>query len=86
MEFFYSSLFKKQFKKIPPNLQRHIGERLVLFAEDEFQPQLNNHPLQGKYKDYRSINITGDWRLLYKRVSNEAVYIALIGTHSELYE
>ncbi len=86
MRFLYSNQYVKQFKKQQKNLQNKIYTRLQVFIEDEFHPQLNNHQLHGKYSEYRSINITGDNRLLYKRISTEVVYLGLLGTHSELYE
>ena len=51
----------------------------------EFDESLNNHKLSGKYADYRSINVTGDIRIAYKRVP-DGFYLVAIGTHSELYE
>ncbi|PIP31366.1 hypothetical protein COX24_04015 [bacterium (Candidatus Gribaldobacteria) CG23_combo_of_CG06-09_8_20_14_all_37_87_8] len=46
---------------------------------------LNNHPLRGNYVDYRSINITGDLRAVFKLINeNEAIFVR-VGTHSELY-
>ena len=46
---------------------------------------LENHPLQGKYNGFRSISITGDFRVLYDPVNHELAHFILIGTHSELY-
>ncbi len=60
-------------------------ERLEIFIEDPFDPRLRNHPLKGKLKGYRSINITGDWRALFKEVE-DGVYFVIIGTHSQLYK
>ena len=58
--------------------------RLMLFGQDEFNPILNNHPLKGKYQGYRSINVTGDLRAIYKRETNVAIFV-IIGSHSRLY-
>ena len=51
---------------------------------DEFDPILNNHALKGKYLGYRSINITGDLRVLYKKEGNMMIF-TVIDTHSNLY-
>ena len=85
MQFLYSREFEKRFKKLPQKLQQRTKERLQLFVENEFHPLLDNHPLQGKYKNHRSINITGDWRLVFKKIADDLVRVDLIGTHSELY-
>ena len=61
-------------------------ERLVLFLQDEFNPILNNHPLRGKYKGYRSINITGDLRAIYQYQNPDIGIFVAIDTHSNLYQ
>jgi len=77
--------FEKQYKGLTKRGQEKVQERLELFLENPFDLQLNNHPLRGKYTDYRSINITGDIRAVYKFISEgECVFVA-IGSHSNLY-
>ena len=77
--------FKKQFKKLRSGEKRRFRERRDLFLENEFHPLLENHPLQGRYKGYRSIRIGGDLSAVYRRLGPETVLFAKIGTHSELY-
>lgn len=77
--------FEKQYKKLNHRQKARTKERLQIFLENPFDPRLNNDPLKGKYLDYRSVNISGDLRAIYKFVSeDEAIFVAL-GTHSELY-
>ena len=66
------------------SLRNRFKERRDIFLEDEFNPVLNNHSLRGKYQGYRSINITGDIRVIYKK-EREIVIFVTIGNHSELY-
>jgi len=84
--FQYSTEFKKRFKKLPRSLQTKVLKRLEILETDEFAPLLGNHPLQGEYATYRSINITGDMRLVYRRLSPSLYFLVTIGTHSQLYE
>lgn len=79
-----SSSFKKQFKKLPPYVLPKFEERLVLLIQNPNNPILNNHKLSGKYAKSRSINITGDYRLVFTNI-DESLYLDAIGTHSELY-
>jgi len=51
-----------------------------------FDPVLHNHALQGRWKGYRSVNITGDYRLIYRELSPETIVFVTIDTHSNLYE
>ena len=52
--------------------------------QDEFDPVLNNHALKGKYQGYRSINVTGTLRVLYKSEGETVIFIT-IDAHSNLY-
>lgn len=80
----YTKYFKKKYKKFPDNIRSKVEERLLLLLSDEFNPILNNHKLNGKYKDSRSINVTGDLRIIFKKRSDYFL-LEYIGTHSELY-
>lgn len=76
--------FKKQYEKLIQSQKRKFKERRSIFLQDEFNPILNNHALKGKYQGYRSINITGDIRIIYENSSEDVVFVK-IGSHSELY-
>ena len=77
--------FEKQYKKLRENEKKRLKERLALFLTDEFNPLLNNHPLRGKHQGYRSINITGDLRAVYKFQEPDTRIFVAVDTHSNLY-
>ncbi len=85
MHYIFHKQFIKDYEKLPVKIHKAIKERLTLFVENPFSKKLNNHGLEGKYKEYRSINIAGDYRAIYKEVSKEEVVFVKIGTHAELY-
>jgi len=76
--------FEKGYKKLTSVEKKKFKERRDLFLQDEFNPILNNHALKGSYLGYRSINVTGDIRAIYKRAQNLAIFVA-VGSHSSLY-
>lgn len=80
----YSKNFVKQAKKLSPETRKKLLERIEIFSGNPLHPLLRNHPLRGKHKDYRSIDVTGDVRALYIQKENEAIFDA-VGTHSQLY-
>jgi mRNA-degrading endonuclease YafQ of YafQ-DinJ toxin-antitoxin module len=41
--------------------------------------------LHGEYSGYRSINITGDLRVIYEPLGKNTVQFVIIDTHSNLY-
>lgn len=78
--------FEKQYKKLNSKEKEKIKENISILIKNESDPILNNHPLKGKYKGYRSMNITGDLRAIYKRTEKEKVIFITIGNHSNLYK
>jgi len=60
-------------------------ERLELFLADEFNALLNNHQLHGEYEQCRSINITGDFRLIFKVQAKGEYLLTTIRTHHQLF-
>lgn len=86
MQIEYSKKFIKEFKKCPENIKTNFKKRLELFINDQYSSILNNHPLIGELKNYRSININGDWRAIFEELDDgHIVYFVAIGTHSQLY-
>ena len=84
MNISYSKNFIKQAKKLSPELRKKLLERLEIFSENPLHTILRNHQLKGKYKEYRSIDITGDVRALYVQSEREVIFDT-VGTHSQLY-
>ena len=85
----FSNSFRKQYNRSPNKIQKAFDDRLKLFLQDSFNPKLRNHQLTGKFRNCRSINITGDWRTLYStnKINKENVVIfEALGTHSQLYK
>lgn len=85
----YSPAFFKKLKKVDVRIRKNVKERILLFAKNPHNSQLNNHLLKRKYKGHRSINITADWRALYKEIregKDDVAYFIALGTHKQLYK
>jgi len=85
MKISFHKNFDKRYKKLTENQKNKTQECLVLFLKNPFDPFLRNHPLKGKYSGYRSINITGDLRAIYKSINSDECVFVVIDTHSNLY-
>lgn len=85
MNIVFHKQFKKKFKKLTPKVQNQFLDRLELFTRNNFHPTLKNHAVHGAFEDCRSINVTGDYRAIYK-IEKESVIFITIGTHSDLFE
>ena len=71
---------------MPKQTKQKAIARLELFVVDPIDYRLGNHPLAGWWTGYRSIDITGDIRAVYKEADEHVAYFVAIGSHSELYE
>lgn len=86
MKIFFQKSFEKRYKSLPDKIKTKVKEKNILFGRDSFNPLLNNHALHGKYMGYRSIDITGDIRAIYKFLDKDTVLFVDIGAHSKLYK
>ena len=77
--------FEKQYSKLRSNEKKLFKKRKDIFFIDPYDPVLNNHPLRGKYKGYRSINVGGDLRAIYRLINDNIAFFVAIDTHSNLY-
>ncbi|HEY4489296.1 MAG TPA: type II toxin-antitoxin system mRNA interferase toxin, RelE/StbE family [Candidatus Paceibacterota bacterium] len=85
MDIFLHSKFEKKLARVPMPIRRALADRIGLFKEDRRHPLLNDHALMGNRKGLRSINITGDWRVIYEPLGVTAVRFLEIDTHHNLY-
>lgn len=85
MRYIAHRLFERQAEKLSQEIRAKIWGRLALLTADERNPLLNNHKLDHPYEGYSSINITGDMRLVYKKIGTETYYLRAVGTHHQLY-
>jgi addiction module RelE/StbE family toxin len=84
MNIVFHKNFKKALQKQSQKVQIKFKEAFKIFEEDQFHYSLNNHALTGKFKGWRSINITGDVRVHYEEIEY-GIILMDIGSHSELY-
>lgn len=85
MIIFFHKHFSKTYQKSSAKIKKHFKNRLTLFTENPFYPLLNNHTLHGDFIGYRSIDITGGIRAVYKTLNEQTIEFVLLGSHGELY-
>jgi len=85
MFLYYSSRFKKSFRKRPKWIRELVEERTRLFIQDPRHPLLDDHALSGELVGLRSFSVTGDIRVQYESFQDGAVRFIDLGTHHELY-
>ena len=85
MKIVFYKKFKKTLDKLRKNEKGRFKQRKNIFIIQPFHSILNNHALSGKYEGYRSINIGGDLRVIFKLLTEDIALFITIGTHSNLY-
>lgn len=77
--------FKKKVSKLPNSIKIKLAKRIQLFMDEPNNIILNNHQLNGKYSEYRSINITGNYRMIFEKLEDSSIRLIDIDTHPKLY-
>lgn len=85
MKIKFSRGFEKDYRKAPKKIKQNFEFRLEVFLSNKNAIILHNHLLSGKYEGFKSINITGDWRAIYREENDNLVVFTCLGTHSQLY-
>lgn len=85
----YKKKFTKNFEKLDKKVQEKTLVRINIFQKNPLDKTLDNHALTWEYMWYRSIDITWDYRAIFRENSNktyEFVEFIDIWTHSQLYK
>jgi addiction module RelE/StbE family toxin len=81
-----SPQFAKKVRRLDGKIFAALKKRVLLLKSDPYHPLLDNHKLSGYRKHQRSINVTGDWRLIFEPYDENTVRLIDIDTHANLYE
>ncbi len=81
----YFKKLKKFIKKHPDVLDRYV-KTIELLEIDPYHPSLHLHKLKGKLRDYHSISITMQYRVVIDFIIQDNEIIPIdIGVHDEVY-
>lgn len=90
MKIKFSQEFYRIYKtKVDVRIRKSANERLEIFNRNPLDNVLDNHELKEEWTGYRSIDITNDYRAVYKEITEgeeSVAYFVTIGTHQQLYE
>ena len=80
--FQFSKRFKKEFKKLPQNIQKSFYEKLSLLLQNVLHPSLRVKRIQGT-KNKREGSVTMKYRFTFELIEDTIIFRA-IGTHDIL--
>lgn len=85
----YTTRFKRQLNQASLEIKTAFKEARELFYDNQDHSSLRNHALRGKFAGFRSIDVTEDYRALFKirkTKTQTIITFYLLGTHKELYK
>ncbi len=84
----YGTRFREQYSKADKKIKTAFAQTLEMFLEDSNHSSLRNHQLREKLAGYRSIDVTDDWRAVFKEKhtgKQKIIIFHMLGTHENLY-
>ena len=88
MNIYYTTQFKKDYKKIKKQNKDITKIEFVikeLASSKVLDQKHKDHQLSGRWKEHRDCHIEPDWILIYRLTPNSIV-LERTGSHSELFE
>jgi mRNA interferase YafQ len=86
-----SSPFKRDYKREARGrhgamLEADLSQVLVALANDErLEPRYRDHELSGNWSGYRDCHVKPDLLLIYRKPDAMTLWLARLGSHSELF-
>ena len=80
--------FKRSYKKRVRNnsrLKKKFREKMEIFLENPFFPQLRTHKLSGKLAGQWAFSVDNDCRIVFEFVGEDRVLLIDVGSHDEVY-
>lgn len=84
----FSPLFDKKLRILPKEIIIAFKSALEVLRETPSNSSLRRHFLKEKYAGYQSIDVTQDYRAIFREENSGniiTIKFHLIGTHKELY-
>ena len=88
MNIFYSTQFKKDYKRIKKQDKDLQKLKIIIDLLTNGQPleeKYRDHQLSGKWKGHRDCHIEPDWILIY-RLTTDSLFLERMGSHSDLFK
>lgn len=86
----YTDEFLRNLKKQKVTIRKSFKIAIEEFSKNPLSIQLNKHKLKREWEGFKSINVTSDFRAIYKEVAYSdgelTIYFVAIGTHDQLYK
>lgn len=77
-----SPRFKRNYKKLPPYLQKDFDKKIILLTKDLYHPLLKTHKLKGKLQACLAFYLRDGYRVLFDFSGPNAIDLLDVGSHN----
>ncbi len=77
----FTAPFLIQLRKLDPDLQQEVVEKVEIFQEDPGFKGLRVHKLKGRLKDRWSFSVNYKTRIVFQYISKKKVVLLAVGNH-----
>lgn len=83
--------FKRDYKREAKGQYRSTLDSVLvpviksLVTDQAIEPRLRDHELTGEWVNYRECHLKPDLLLIYRKVGDDTLVLARLGSHSELF-
>ncbi len=81
MKISFTTPFLRQLRKLDPDLQEEVVEKVELFQQDPNYKGLKVHKLKGRLKDRWSFSVNYKTRIVFQYLSSDEVILLAVGNH-----
>ena len=85
MNIFYTSKFRREYKKLPKEVKSRAEKNETLFRKNPFDSRLDTHKLHGRLKDFWSFSVDFKYRIVFEFGDSSTVYFHSVGNH-DIYQ
>jgi len=82
MRIYYSTKFKREYKKLPKLVKILAEEKEQIFRNDPFDAKLDTHKLHGRLKEFWSFGIDNKFRIIFEFTGKNIIWFHAVRAHS----
>ena len=81
MQVEFTAPFLRQLRKLDPDLQEEVADKVELFEQNPDYPALKVHKLKGRLKGRWSLSVNYKTRTVFQYLEKEKVVLLAVGIH-----
>jgi addiction module RelE/StbE family toxin len=82
----YGDSFLKSARRVPPKEQKKLARLLTVLQKNPFHSMLHTKSLSGELAGLYSFRITRDWRVIFKFLDPEIIFLIDLGHRKDIYQ